>query len=209
MKVGDAGLTAVILSGGASRRMGSPKALLPIAGTTFLGRLAGLLGSYCQPVVVVTGEHDREIRAAFAAQEGIRWVFNERHELGMLSSLQKGLAAVPKDAAGVAFLPVDSPALRDETLAHLGDCFRRRPPGIRIVQPRCGDRRGHPVLIAPEVAGAIFALPAGAQARDVTRAEAAACRTLYVETDDRGTVEDVDTPEEYAALAGMWAKGSV
>ncbi|MBC8166751.1 MAG: NTP transferase domain-containing protein, partial [Bryobacteraceae bacterium] len=56
-------VAAVILSGGASRRMGTPKALLEFAGETFLNRLIGLFEQHCAQVIVVLGYDAERIRA--------------------------------------------------------------------------------------------------------------------------------------------------
>src|SRR5437588_9117782 len=63
-------LAAVILSAGESSRMGSPKALLPLGGTTFLGRLLEIIheskrtterGKEISCTRVVLGAHTKEI----------------------------------------------------------------------------------------------------------------------------------------------------
>ncbi len=52
-----ASIAGLILAGGASRRMGSPKALLRLQDETFLDRLIRLFSGVCEPVVVVVGDH--------------------------------------------------------------------------------------------------------------------------------------------------------
>ncbi|HXF27317.1 MAG TPA: NTP transferase domain-containing protein, partial [Bryobacteraceae bacterium] len=83
-------ICGLILAAGASRRMGTSKALLTVGGETFLDRLIGLLSVVCEPVIVVTG-HD-----ALQAKDGM-FVTNPEPERGMLSSLQCGLRAVPAE----------------------------------------------------------------------------------------------------------------
>ena len=82
---------AVILAGGASRRMGSPKALLPYAGETFVDRLIGVFQSVCDSVIVVLGHEADAIRSGVRRKAS--FVFNPDHELGQLTSLQCGLRA--------------------------------------------------------------------------------------------------------------------
>ena len=48
-------IAGLILAGGASRRMGTAKALLTLRGETFLDRLIRVIGECCDPVVVVLG----------------------------------------------------------------------------------------------------------------------------------------------------------
>src|ERR1700682_4672420 len=94
-------LAAVILSGGASRRMRSPKALLPYQGGTFLEHLLQVTD---HPRIgwrrVVLGAD------AQAIAEGVELpadevVINENWEAGQLSSIQRGLQSLPDGTAGM------------------------------------------------------------------------------------------------------------
>ena len=84
---------AILLAGGASTRMGQPKALLLIGGQTFLGRLIAIYARHCHPVIVVLGYQADAIRAATPGEA--EWVRNEHPERGQFSSLQTGLRALP------------------------------------------------------------------------------------------------------------------
>ena len=53
-------VAAVILAAGESRRMGSPKALLPYRGQSFLDTLLELFAARCSTVIVVVGAHVNE-----------------------------------------------------------------------------------------------------------------------------------------------------
>ena len=55
-------IAGIILAAGASRRMGSPKALLEYQGETFAGRLARVLSGVCDPVIMVLG-HNANVTA--------------------------------------------------------------------------------------------------------------------------------------------------
>lgn len=50
-------LAAVVLTGGASRRMGRDKATLRWCGETLAGRVVRTVGSRCAPVIVVCAPH--------------------------------------------------------------------------------------------------------------------------------------------------------
>ena len=95
----------LILAAGESRRMGSPKALLPFRETTFLDALCRLLAEQCSPVVVVLGASADEIRARSAGPA--TFVVNAHYLSGQTTSMQCGLRAVPPDAEGVLFTLVD------------------------------------------------------------------------------------------------------
>ena len=170
--------------------MGRPKALLAFREGTFLSVLAGTLSELCSPVIAVFG---------FAAEtalehvpSGVTPVVNPCYQLGMLTSLQAGLRALGAPLPRVLFTPVDHPAVSAPTLAAL---FETDAP---IVIPRYAGRRGHPVLLSPGVAAEILAEPSSFQANKVIDRNAAGIR--YIDVDDPGVRDDVDTPELYEAL---------
>lgn len=190
-------IAGIILAAGASSRMGAPKALLEYRGETFVGRLARVLGTECSPVTVVLGFHADAVRVGIPA--GVRIAVNPDPARGQLSSLQTGLAAIPKEASGFAFIPVDSPAVSEETVKLLARAFELRETSTLFVIPRRDGKRGHPVFAAPAIAAEFLALdPATAEARDVVHAHVD--RTQYVDVDDAGIFADVDDPEAYRRL---------
>ena len=189
-------IAGIILAAGASSRMGTPKALLDYRGETFVGRLARVLGETCHPVIVVLGYHAEAIRAAIPATATI--VVNPDPGRGQLSSLQTGLAALPDDADGFAFIPVDCPAIETSTVTELVQAFKQRDPATMFVIPRQSGKRGHPVLAPRSIAAEFLALAPTAEAREVVHAHVD--RTEYVEVDDAGIFTDVDDPEAYRLL---------
>jgi molybdenum cofactor cytidylyltransferase len=189
-------IAGIILAAGESSRMGTPKALLDYRGETFVGRLVRVLGASSQPVLVVLGYHADVIRKKVPANAHV--VVNLEPGRGQLSSLQTGLAALPAEADGFAFIPVDSPAVESDTVAKLIQAFDQRDPSTLFVIPRQSGRRGHPVVAARSIAAEFLALPPTAEAREVVHAHVD--RTEYVDVDDDGIFTDVDDPEAYRRL---------
>jgi molybdenum cofactor cytidylyltransferase len=189
-------IAAVILAAGASRRMGSPKALLQYQGEAFLNRLIRVLGAVCDPVITVLGYHAEPIRAQ--AIVGAQFVVNPDPDRGQLSSLQTGLAAVPGDVEGFLFTPVDSPAIQENTLQQLVARFRNRMPETRFVIPRYEGQRGHPVFASPSLLKEFLALPLTAQAKDIVHAYVP--HTEYVDVTDPGILADIDDRAAYEQL---------
>ena len=184
-------LCGLILAGGASTRMGTPKALLDWQGETFLDRLIRLFALHCFEVIVVLGHNPEAIPRGGCA----RYVVNPRPEHGQLSSLQCGLARLPDDAAGFLFTPVDHAPVREETVERVATELRGPHP---LVIPRFEGRRGHPVAALRSIAEELLALPPGATARDVIHRHAA--ETLYVDVADSAAVEDIDDPAAYERM---------
>lgn len=183
-------VTPIILAAGASTRMGRCKALLTFDGPTALELAIDALGGLGRPIVVL-GAHRAEIEARVPLRD-VDVALNLDPDSGSTASLRAGLARLPAEAEGFAFLPVDCPlAGREDVdllLAALG-------PGTSIAIPSHAGRRGHPVICRRAIADEILALPPGAPARDAIARDPA--RIAYAL---RGAhiLMDMDRPEDYA-----------
>ena len=189
-------IAGIILSGGASRRMGSPKALLLFQNETFLDRLIRVFSSVCNPIVVVVGEHADRIRSGIERGGEVLFAVNPDPDRGMLSSLQCGLALVPPDANAAMFLPVDHPRIALNTVRSVAERFLRDRAPVTV--PVHLGEHGHPVCIARPVIDELLALPVEAKASDVIHRHVA--QTSYVEVVDQAVVTDIDDPAAYADL---------
>jgi len=176
--------------------MGTPKALLELRGETFLARLTRVLGASCDSVTVVLGNHVEQIRPRVPNRA--RVVVNPDPGRGQLSSLQTALVELPAEATGIAFIPVDCPAVDEETVAELAETFLRRSASTLFVIPRMGNKRGHPVFAARTIADEFLALAPTDEARAVVHKHVA--NTQYVDVTDPGIFADIDTPEAYQRL---------
>ncbi len=182
----------IILAAGESSRMGSAKALLEFRGETFLDRLIRCFAVQCVPVIVVLGHEPELIRTGVRSPGHAEFVLNAEYQLGQLSSLQCGLRAVPPDAQGVIFAPVDHPNIEPATVARLIEF------AAPVAIPRYLGRHGHPVLFARSLLPEFLALEAGDQARTVLHRHAS--ETRYVDVPDAGILDDIDDPEAYRRL---------
>ncbi len=189
-------IAGIILSGGASRRMGTPKALLRFQNETFLDRLIRVFSAVCDPIVVVVGEHADRIRSGIERGRDVLFALNPDPERGMLSSLQCGLALVPAGAEGAMFLPVDHPHIEISTIETLAARFRAGRSSVAV--PTYAGEHGHPVCIASGLIAELLALPPGAKASDVIHRHIP--QTQYIEVADPAVVTDVDDPRAYATL---------
>ncbi len=111
----------IVLCGGRSTRMGSPKALLPFGSETMLQRVVRLLGSVVSPIVVVAAP-DQQLPPL---PQGIVITRDERQGRGPLEGLRAGLKALP-DPVEAAYVtscdvPLLVPAFVSRMLELLGD----------------------------------------------------------------------------------------
>jgi len=196
-------VVAVVLAAGAGRRIGSPKALLPIGGTTFLAHVArGLQRPGIAEVVAVIGHGARRVAASAGLPPGLALVGNPRPDDGMLGSVARGLeAAEARGADAVLLHPVDhpfaSPATTDAVLAALAG-------GALVAVPTYGGRRGHPGGFARAVWPALRAAPPARGARAVLADHP---DWLVHVPGDEGCVAGIDTREDYERRVGVLRLG--
>jgi molybdenum cofactor guanylyltransferase len=108
-------LSAIVLAGGLSSRMGQDKALMAIEGTPMLTRICGIAKQCADPVWVVTPWVERYQPIV----EGVRWVEEVQHTEepnGSLIGFIQGLEKV--ETEWVLLLACDLPNLRLEVLQH-------------------------------------------------------------------------------------------
>lgn len=182
----------LILAAGESSRMGSAKALLEFRGETFLDRLIRCFSAYCSPVIVVLGHEPEVIRAGLRSAGNAVFVLNPDYSRGQFSSMQCGLRAVPEDAQGILFTPVDHPNIEPATVRQL------IAAGAPIAIPQYLGRHGHPVLFTRALIPEFLALGADAQARHVLHGHASEIR--YLDVADPGILDDIDDPDAYHRL---------
>jgi len=187
-------IAAIVLSGGKSERMGSPKALLQYRGRSFLSTiLAAIASARLEPVIVVAGHHFDALAGAFPNQ---RVVFNADYEQGMSTSVKTGIRALPADVDGAALFLVDHPLIDRETIDAL---VSHAAPG-RIIVPVFAGRRGHPVIVASELFEEILDLPPDQGLNKVVKRNRD--RVVEVIVGNAGILRDIDTPEQFAKLLG-------
>jgi len=196
----------VVLAGGFSSRMGECKALLDVAGFTALDQvISSMRNAEFADLVVVTGFHRREIEKE-ATIMGVRTVFNDHFEEGMLSSVKAGVKALSDDLDAFFLLPVDIPLVRSATLREMRKSFSSKP-GLKAVFPAFLGRRGHPPLIRSDLIPGILGWEGPRGLRGFLELHEASSLTL--ETPDEGTVTEMNTPEEYEELRSLAAKRGV
>lgn len=173
--------------------MGRPKALLDAGGRTFLERILGSLrDGGANPLILVVRDPDGPV-ALEGGPLGATVVLNPDPSSGPISSLQAGIRALPKEARGALFSPVDHPLFSPETVRALIGAFETTPSPLIV--PAFEGWRGHPVFFGRALFGELMedGLPEGA--RTVMRRHLSS--RLQVAVDDPGILADIDTPEDY------------
>jgi molybdenum cofactor guanylyltransferase len=166
----------IVLAGGRSSRMGSPKAALEWHGSTLLRRIIGLVGRGVDGPVVVVRAPGQELPAL---PEGVELVEDAREGRGPLQGLAAGLAAVRDRAPAAYASSTDVPLLHPRFVRRVVDALG---DDVDVVLPYVGGFR-HPLAATyrTELADAIERLIAEDRMRPAFLFEASRVRVLEAE----------------------------
>ena len=184
----------VLLSGGASSRMGRPKALLrDRKGRTFLDRLVRTLrDGGCEQVIVVAGRHVARIAQELPA--GALLVRNVRWERGQLSSAAVGLrAALAFAPSGIVLHLIDQPLIEASDVARVIAALDSSELAIAT----CSGVQGHPLAMTVPIAERVSISRAATLRAALARS---ARRRVVVEGCSAGCVQGANTPAELRDL---------
>ena len=189
--------------------MGSPKALVPFGGSTFLGHLLEVIhqskrntesGKEIGCTRVVLGAHTKEITEKIPL-DASAIVLNPYWKEGQLSSIKEAIRSLSEvQTDGVILFLVDHPLVSAELVSELVRQFYTS--GRAIVLPKFRDKRGHPVIFAARLFPELLAASAEQGARAVVWAHHD--EVLEVHTNEEGVVLNLNDPEALRrALAGF------
>ena len=228
---------AIILAAGLSRRMGQQKLLLPWAGRTLIGHVAGqVAASGVDRIVAVTRGGDAPAGRGAEVAEALAGLGVGRLEIAanpdaegdMLSSVRRGLRALPGDCEGFLVAIGDQPTITAALIDRMIAAFRESnlagadsraeatsgavaascPPAVPgpgggiIVVPAHQNRRGHPILFASRRRQEILTGLDGVGLRGLLDARAE--DVLELPEPCPAILTDLDWPDDYRrALLGL------
>lgn len=196
-------VTAIVLAGGASSRMGSPKALLPFGKETLLERVIRRISEISTDIVVVTGEHV----ALPALPEGVRVVVDEIPLQGPLAGILYGLRAAQTDLCFVCScdLPFLGGRLARALLDLAGDFDAVVPRWGQHLQPMLAVYRRRLIPVFEELLAAGRLGPSSV----LERANGRELASEEIERIEPGGASffDIDTPEAYEEALRLEQRG--
>ncbi len=187
-----AGVAAIILAAGESRRSGEANKLLFEAdGEPLVRRAAGAaLASLAVEVIAVTG-HEADLIATALAGLDMRVVHNPDYRDGLSTSLKAGISAVPEGRTGALVMLADMPRISTDIIDLLIGRFEEGG-GTHICAPVFARRWGHPVLWPRRFFPQLLEVSGDTGGRDLLNQFAAEISAVEVDTPDIHF--DVDVP---------------
>jgi molybdenum cofactor cytidylyltransferase len=189
-------LAAVILSGGASSRMGSPKALVSYQGRPFLEHLLSVTTHPAIGVRRVVLGPDADAIAKGMALPADEIVINHDWKNGQLSSIHAALRSLPPGTKGMLLCPVDHPLISATLVGSLIEAFAASL--APVVVPCYWGRRGHPVIFSAAVYDELLNAPLDQGARAVVWAHTQ--EVHQVSTVEEGCVLNLNDPRAMEKL---------
>lgn len=188
-----AGVAALVLAAGQSRRMGpANKLLIPVDGKPMVRHVVdALAGARIETVHVVIG-HEAEAVKQVLTGHNVSFTLNPHFDEGLSTSLQAGLAALPDDIDAVLVCLGDMPGIRATDIEAI---IRAYDPseGHAIVVPTHQGKRGNPVLWDRRFFEAMTSISGDTGARHLIGENEDL--VIEVKMDDSAVLEDFDTPE--------------
>ncbi|MEZ5018781.1 MAG: nucleotidyltransferase family protein [Bacteroidales bacterium] len=187
------GIWAIVLAAGESRRMGTPKMLLPYNDVTIIEQvIRNLMDANVDRVVVVVGAGKEEIMKVTRRYD-VFHCYNENYKSGMLSSVKCGFYSLPEGCLAALIMPGDQPMTGPGEINRVISSFLENDRGL-IMAVHNG-KRGHPLIIDMKYLEEVLSLPEEAGLRAL--AERHPDDVLESDTDDPSVLRDIDTQEDY------------
>lgn len=158
-------IAALVAAAGASRRMGTPKALLELDGVPIIaGILQALVTAACDPIVVTVPSPPADIALReTVARYPCLAVANAYPDDGLGGSVRTALELLTPAPEALLLCPVDMPFVSAELVHALRGALMARQRALAAV-PTVEGQRGHPCLFGPSALGPLrlcHLLPAG------------------------------------------------
>jgi molybdenum cofactor cytidylyltransferase len=189
-------ISAVLLAAGKSERMGKFKQLLLIDGRTFVEVCAdNLLASRAGELIVVTGYNEAAVREALLGR-AIRIVNNPDYEIGMGSSIIRGIESAASDSTGFLIALADQPLIGTHVLNKVISEYENRTPLILI--PTYLGKKGHPIVLNATLKQEVISMNPRVGLKQVTEAHSGSIHYFEVASDS--VLLDFDYPEDLDRL---------
>ncbi len=187
----------ILLAAGASKRMGTPKQLLPWGEQTLIAYQIAKLQDLDQAIIVVLGAHAAEL-AQEISDPKVQVVYNKNWQDGMATSIAAGINFILEDrpkAKGALICLVDQPLVPARHYKAMIEQFQKNEQRLLVSRSMSG-YQGVPVLFPASCFSELIELQGDAGAKAVI-SEHSSQTDFIVGEDD---FEDMDSYEKYQEL---------
>ena len=194
-------VSAIILAAGMSRRMDSPKQLLPIGGKPLLQHMLDNVDrSAVDEIVLVLGFEADLIRKDLSENRA-RIVINSSYKEGMSTSIQAGIKGLSKKSEAALIILCDQPLIGHQVIDKIISYYKKND--YKIAVPFYKGFRGNPVLIDKSLFPEMMGISG-----DI------GCRAIFglhpdfilkVPMDDVSILVDIDTQQEFEKISELYA----
>lgn len=197
-------ISALVIAGGFSTRMGEFKPLLPLGhGKVIEKTVLTFLAAGIDDVRVVVGHRGDEI-VPLITPLGAVPVFNQHYAGGMYTSVLSGVSSLPPDTEGFFLMPADIPTVRPRTVTEILQAYREH--SAEIVYPIFKGMRGHPPLISGGLIPAIKSWNGSGLRAFLAEKEEGA---LDLPVIDQGVLMDMDNPDDYNKIKNYYNRRDI
>lgn len=187
----------ILLSAGASARMGKPKALLSWGKSSLIQSRIQTLANSQQPIITVLGAHWKDIQKEIT-KSPCHVCLNPNWPEGMGSSISKGVSyavGLFPEADGILISLVDQPLIPPSHFLEMMQAFQEDTSKIIVSQSETG-WSGVPVLFGKMYFSELQSLKGTNSGKDIIVHHSKQLLAI----DGKEYLKDMDTPEEYAKL---------
>lgn len=195
----ESGVHAIVLAAGAGRRFGGGKLVSDFKGRPLLcWAVDAALACPVESVRVVVGAEADAVERALTPDNRVRILVCPQWDEGLSRSLRCGVESLPDDARALLLFLGDMPDVPSRLAGQLLDAVAAGAPAALAT---CRGLPAHPVAISARLFPDLLRLDGDRGARGLLRTWPG---VVEIETDEDGSIADVDTPDDLRILAGKF-----
>jgi len=186
-------ITAILLAAGKSKRMLNENKLCK----KFIGlplichSVKNILSSSVDELIIVLGHDQKTIRGLIKKNNKVKFVYNNKYETGMASSIKKGIANLSHktDAFFICLgdMPLVRPDIYNKLILSLND--------HEIVVPNYKNQQGNPVLFSISMKEKIMTLSGDTGAKKILKNNKE--KIINLPINDSGILKNFNTSESF------------
>jgi len=192
-------IAVIILAAGKSSRFGTNKMFQNLPnGKTIIRHVIDIVKeTRLDPVFVVIQDDDTGIQKSVSDLK-VKTILNPDYQLGISTSLQKGIRNIPIDCDAAMIVLGDQPFITKPLLDLLAQEYCRSQ--IEIVFPNVEGIRSNPVILDRAVFPALMELQGDVGARAVFHRY----NNMAINWSDNRLLLDLDSPEDMIKITNSW-----